>query len=282
MKKLMIAAAAAAMIGGAYADPLCGPGQAIEPTTEWALVYDWQFKGKTTVGYPSNEKSVGSVDCSGSDICGPTTTYASLIKRVPASFAMAGWTAICECSKLTGDYDNWDGYSFWITKPYKSYFNAELCGQYGMKACCGDAFIHVIGKKETDAEIYSGFYGPSYFVNTTYGQSWTWDYAGLGKYVKKAPIAGSNWCGYYSKFSGNFAGFATASYYINTAKNICAPSIVFDCADCLAAEIADQPTVVYGSWSVKYNASKTKKYHAARTTQAGRMTPSWAFYELAE
>ena len=276
----MIAAAAVAMVGGAFADPLCGPGEDPIETTDAPLVYNWTFKGKTTVGYPSSTKSVVATDCTETDVCGVGTVTATLVKRIPATFAMSGWTAICVCSKLIGDYDSWDGYSFWITKPYKSYFNAAVCGQYGMKACCEDAFIHVIGKKETDAEIYSGFYGPSYFVNTSYGQTWTFDYAGLGKYVQKNPIPGSNWCGYYSKFSGSFAGFATASYYIDLKKGICTPSVVFDCEDCLAAALADQPTVVYGTWSVKYNASKTKKYMVNRRAAAESMTPSWAFYEL--
>jgi hypothetical protein len=281
MKKLMFAACVAAM-GAAFADPLCGPGEDVPQTSEWALVYDWKFKGKTTVGWPSSWKSVVASDCTETDVCGVGTTTTSLIKRIPATFAMAGWTAICECGKLIGDYDSWDGYSFWITKPYSSYFNAALCGQYGMKACCGDAFIHVIGKTENDAEIYSGFYGPSYFVNTSYGQTWNFDYAGLGKYVKKSPIAGANWCGYYSQFSGSFAGYATASYYINVKKGICTPSIVFACEDCLTDELADQPTVVYGNWSVKYNAKKTRVYRGNRTTQAARFTPSWAYFELAD
>lgn len=279
MKKLMLTAALMAS-AAAFADPLCGPGETTVVTSSAPIVYDWSFKGKTTVGYPSSTKSVVTTDCTETDVCGVGTTTTSLIKRIPANFAMAGWTAICECGKLTGDYDSWDGYSFWITKPYKSYFAAELCGQYGMKACCGDAFIHVIGKKETDAEIYSGFYGPSFFVNTSYGQTWTFDYAGLGKYVQKNPISGSNWCGYYSKFSGSFAGYATASYYIDLKNNICVPSIVFDCADCLAAELADQPTVVYGTWTVKYNASKTRKYNVSRVAAANAMTPAWASYEL--
>ncbi len=285
MKKLMIAAVVAAM-GAAYAEPLCGPGEDAPPAgVEWALVYDWQFKGKTTQGWPSTTRSVGLVDCStqgddGGGVCGVGTTTSSLIKRIPATFAMAGWTAICECGKLIGDADSWDGYSFWITKPYAAYFNAALCGEYGMKACCGEAFIHVIGKTETDAEIFSGFYGPSTFVNTSYGQTWQFDYAGLGKYVKRNPISGSTWCGYYSQFSGSFAGFASASYYINIQRGICSPSVVFQCEDCLAAALADQPTVVYGNWNVKYNASKTRAYRAARSTQAARMTPNWASFEL--
>jgi hypothetical protein len=285
MKKLMIAVAAAA-VGMAYADPLCGPGEDTPPPgTEIALVYDWQFKGKTTAGWPSNSKSVTAVDCStegddGGGVCGVGTTTTTLIKRVPATFAMAGWTAICECGKLIGDYDGWDGYSFWITKPYQAYFNAALCGQYGMKACCEEAFIHVIGKKETDAEIHSGFYGPSYFVNTSYGQTWTFEYSGLGKYVKRAPFSGVDWCGYYSQFSGAFAGQATASYYINLSKGICSPTVVFNCEDCLAAEVADQPTVVYGTWNVKFNAKKTRAYYSARSTTAAKMTPKWAYYEL--
>lgn len=283
MKKLMIVAALVASTV-ALADPLCGPGETVVTTTEAPLVYDWVFKGKTTVGWPSNTRSVVTADCTETDVCGVGTTTSTLIKRIPANFAMAGWTAICECGKLIGDYDSWDGYSFWITKPYRSYFNAALCGQYGMKACCGEAFIHVIGKRELDAEIYSGFYGPSIFVNTSYGQTWNFDYAGLGKYVQRNPIAGSNWCGYYSKFSGSFAGYATASYYINLRSNppVCSPSVVFDCADCLAAEVADQPTVVYGTWTVKYNATKTRRYINGRSAQAARMTPSWAFFELTD
>ena len=280
MKKLMIAAAVAAMTAGASA-ALCGPEDPDVPAPSAVpVVYDWTFKGKTTIGSPSNTKTVIGTDCTETDVCGVGTTTDTLIKRIPGTFAMAGWTAICECGKLTGDSDSWDGYSFWITKPYKSYFNAAKCGTYGMAACCDEAFIHVIGKKELDAEIYSGFYGPSFFVNTSYGQTWKFDYAGLGKYVQKSPVAGANWCGYYSKFSGSFAGYATASYYINTAKGLCSPSVVFDCADCLADEIADQPTVVYGTWSVKYNASKTKKYGTNRRNAAQSMTPSWAFYEL--
>lgn len=282
MNKLMIAAAVAALAGASYAG-LCSPEDPdpVTPAGEPApLVYDWTFKGKTTIGTPSTTKSVIATDCTEEDVCGVGTETTSLIKRIPANFAMAGWTAICECGKLIGDYDSWDGYSFWITKPYKSYFSAANCGQYGMKACCEEAFIHVIGKKELDAEIFSGFYGPSTFVNTSYGQTWTFDYAGLGKYVQKNPIAGSNWCGYYSKFSGSFAGFATASYYINLAKNLCSPSVVFDCADCLADEIVDQPTVVYGTWSVKYNASKTRKYITNRGSAAKAMTPAWASFDL--
>ena len=279
MKKLMIAAAVAAA-GMVYADPLCGPGETPPDQQDVALVYDWQFKGKTTVGTPSTTRNLVAGDCTQDDLCGIGTTTDILIKRVPATFAMAGWSAICECGKLVGQAENWDGYSFWITKPYQSYFNAELCGEYGMKGCCGDEFIHVIGKNETDAEIYSGFYGPSTFYGTSYGQTWNFDYSGLGKYVKRSPFSGVNWCGYYSQFSGAFAGYASASYYINLKKAICTPSIVFACEDCLTDFLEDQPTVVYGLWSVKYNAAKTVAYYKARSTQAARMTPKWAYYEL--
>jgi hypothetical protein len=242
MKKLMIAAAAAAMIGGAYAEPVCGED---DTPKKCYSVYKYSFTGKTTAG-------IAGVDVLG-NLCGEDDVDGCAI-RVPATLKIAGWVAycFCDCQNTIGS-DTFDEAAFWATKPYK----ADIAdGKVAYD------FVNVIGKKGTQAEAAGAFTG-----TLTFAPAASWDlssgliFAGLGKYTAKNNT--------YS-VSGNFAGSPAASWYIKGKD--CEQTHVWDCVT-MTVNCDDTPnTVAYGKWSVKYSAADSKNYMKGKRPA----TPSYA------
>ena len=222
MKKLMIALAAAGLVGGAFAGN-CEPDA---PSNPDALVYQFKATVKTTKGAPAKWLASGST-------CTPGSSAEGVI-RLPDSTKFQGWIYDCTptCNLLdTGKAVVWD-----------SKRKAQLTD-----ATFSTTFLNVMGKKQTDAEWAWTFAGAAAY-SADISQAYALTGSGLGKYSKK---------GYYTSFSGNFAGKADASYYL--AKNAaCDPSQIWKCDD--LATLADSETVAYGSWSVKYSSSASKKY----------------------
>ena len=222
MKKLMIALAAAGLVGGAFAGN-CTPDA---PSNPDALVYQFKATVKTTKGTPAKFSASGST-------CTPGSSAEGVI-RLPDSTKFQGWIYDCDpsCNLLeTGKAVVWD-----------SKRKAQLTD-----AAFTTTFLNVMGKKQTDAEWAWTFAGAAAY-SADISQTYALTGSGLGKYSKK---------GYYTSFSGNFAGTAAASYHL--AKNAaCDPSRIWKCDD--LATLADSDTVAYGSWSVKYSSSASKKY----------------------
>lgn len=235
MKKLMIAAAAAALVGGAFAAGDCtpdAPGEVVTP----ALVYQFKATVKTTKGL-----AVKSVTNDKGSTCTPGAgrVETPFIVRVPDTTKFQGWIYECDyvCDTIgTGNVVVWD-----------SKRKAQL---EGAAFDTEEEVLNVMGKKQANAEWAWKFAGAATYADGVQ-QAYALTGAGLGKYSAKK--------GFYTSFSGNFAGTADASY--NLVKNAeCDPSQVWKCTDLTAEGLVDAKTVAYGSWTAKYSASASKKF----------------------
>lgn len=248
MKKLMIAAAAAALVGGAFAancqpdDPVAAPSSAI--------VYQFKATVKTTKGL-----AVKSVTNDRGSTCRPGEgrDEQTFIVRVPDTTKFQGWIYDCEpsCNLIeSGEVVVWD-----------SKRKAQLDG-----AAFATLFINVMGKKQANAEWAWTFAGAAVYADGVQ-QAYELTGSGLGKFSAKKD--------FYTSFSGNFAGTADASY--NLVKNAeCDPSQVWKCTDLTAEGLTDEKTVAYGSWTAKYSASASKKF-----TKNGYLNvPSYVTYSV--
>jgi len=249
MKKLMIAAAVAAMTVGAFAD--CGEGNI---QTSKAQVYKFTFSGKTTKGLKAGSTKV---DC-GEDGAG-------CHPRVATKLKIKGWVAYClpVCTETlpqgTGSATAW---SFWMLKPFKGGFNGT--------DALADTMVNVIGKKPNKAEMFGKFNGTISFAENVDWNLGDLYFAGLGKYK------GSK--GIYSSISGNFAGSPAASWYVS--PNLCKQTDVYDCATLQLVCDQNPNTVAFGKWSVKYNKSASKKL--TKSISNLPKTPSYATVTVAE
>ena len=237
MKKLMIACAVAALTAGAFA---AGCGDDEEPAvTTVNQVYKATFSGKTTKGVPGK-------DVTTSVLCGDDQTTEGCVVRVPATLKIQGWYVLCNvtCGTILEVANAPARQAFWQTKPYK----ADI-----PDSATAFSLINVIGKKGKDAEAAGTFTG-----TVTYAADATWSlgdglaFAGLGKTKLK-----SGTLAYFPSFSGNFVGEPVASWYIK--GNTCAQTHVWD--PCTMTVNCDETpnTVAFGKWTMKYDASATKK-----------------------
>ena len=242
MKKLMIAAAAAAMVGGAYAAP-CAPDT---PDTDCASVYSFKLNVKTTKGVALKTTGSGSQ-------CVPGQMSDCTVIREKDSTVIQGWIYECTCGcdvAATGSVIAWD-----------SKRKAKVDAPTFTKT-----LLNVIGKKQNVAEWAWTFAGTAeYDVNRS--QAYELTGAGYGTFSK----------GLYRSFSGNFAGTAKASYDLKTKLGeatscACDPSQVWAC-DALN-DLTDASTVAFGTWTAKYDASASKKYVTMNT--AALKVPSYA------
>jgi hypothetical protein len=259
MKKLMIAAAVAAMVGGAFAD---------------AIVYDVKISGKKAVTARGKvqvyaQYYTGKDDKDGNAISKYAYFSANdgekVCYRKSGSFSFAGVLAGCDCDEYTavGGFSNLDGTpqiaAIWDTKA-----KAEVPAQF-----LGVDFIRS-GAKTEFVESYIG-------LGIEGGDFWL-DLMGQGKFdVKKALL---------TNLSGNFTGALPIETIKFTEEGeectMCKPGADDVDYECMPYEIAlcdlfgdDQTekadvaidlqegatecTFAYGTWSLKYNASKSKK-----------------------
>lgn len=235
MKKLMIAALAACSIGAYATDNTCAPGEAPVPT----LVYKFKATVYTPKGITRTEAAVpGSV-------CNPDSTGTAggtNVIRAKDKTKFAGWIYDCNatCDTVaTGSIVVWD-----------SKRKAQL-----NEAAIDSKFIHVIGKKQKDAEWRWDLTGGKATYN--YGDAtYTLALAGFGKYSAKK--------GFYTSFKGNFAGDVDAVTYVPKGRpssaDDCVPAGYWLCTD-LTTLATDEAAVAYGCWSVKYSKSASKKFN---------------------
>lgn len=238
MKKLMIVAAATALVGvaSAFDCQLVTPNT---PSVQTAAVHAWKFKGKTTEGVKVGKTIAGS---SGSDcVIGTPSTTDTCYIRVPASLAIQGYTYICDncCDAFKAGTAGYTAAEFYATKPHKS----------GLTSTITFDVAHIIGKtaKQYEAE------GDATFVTTAQGisEQYALRFAGLGSYDLKK--------GTPTSISGNFAGKVTSPYYVDSRTHVCAPADYWTCAPIFAGD-PTAASVAYGTWSVKYNSSASKKF----------------------
>lgn len=255
MKKLMVFALALASVGAAYAG--CSPTPV---TTNAAVVYNVKFNGKTTVGKSSAIKGTSGSACT------PGSSGTNACVRIPnAAISIEGFLVSCGVTCDTSLTTDGATGTFWMTKPYKvGVDSAEL----------KTLNLNVIGASKKDAEVYGTFKGTltdieGQTIGATDDQG-AWQFAGFGKFgtvtVDSANKVKAN---IYTSLCGNFVGEMTKSYYVN--KGSCCATIVWACSD-LATAIEDKDTVAFGTWSIKYNSSASKKYAKDGTTPK---TPSW-------
>ncbi len=240
MKKLMIAAVTTAMVGGAFAAPTCAPEETQPEVEDVALVYSFKATVKTTKGLAQKGYSItgNGTQCAPGD----TTNVDCTVLRTKDSTKFEGWVYLCDnaCALDTFSAVVWDS-------KRKVQLN---------DAAFTKTLLNVMGKKQTEAEYAWTFAGTADYGDDR-AQAYALTGAGLGKFDVKNVR--------YSSFSGNFAGTAAASYDLKTkvAEAVlcaCEPSKVWACDD--LATLTDSETVAYGSWTLKYNSSASKKYLA--------------------
>ena len=226
MKKLMIAAAVAAISVGAFAQSSsCTP-------TPGVLVYELSMTVKTTKGVVAKAVAGGNICTPGGGSSGQTSCT---VLRVKDTTKFAGW--IYDCT------DNCDLIATGTVVAWDSKRKVQLTG-----AALSTTFINVMGTNKKDAEWAWTFSGTADYSANGFGtQAYALTGAGYGKFDGKK----------YTSFSGNFAGTTGASFDL-TSKTCCDPSQIWKC-DALTT-LVDEDTVAFGTWAVKYNASASKKY----------------------
>lgn len=252
MKKLMIAAAAAAMVGGAFAD---------------AQVYEYKLTLKTTT-------------CAEGKVAKNSyyTTFLDMEKgdeisyRKSASMTLNGVSWGCDCEgALAGIWNErtlgngqvvWDGITFWNKKA-----GTFLGGNYDGAELTWD-MINRIGKKGEDVELSFTILPGNSDVDFSLAC------AGMGKIKDNGAdynAACVDAASYIKSAKGNVAGFlnpdAGVCYYCDEV--VCD---VYDFCECFGL-MDETRTVAYGSWTMKYNAKASKKL---RTT--AKITSSYTSF----
>ena len=234
MKKLMIAAAVAAIAGGAFASA-CEPECPI--IKEVARVYQVQFNIYTTSGHVLAKSGIGATQCApGDDAC--------IVMRGKDKTVFRGYVYVCE------DLCELSGYAaaFADVRRYRLVQDSEFTWD----------FCNVIGKNSTDAECAWTF-GGTVVYDEEREQEYSLRGAGYGKYVHSTE-------GFFDNLGGYFAGTASASYDLKTkltaanAECICKPSQVLFCNAVDGISFEDSDTVAFGAWKMKFNANVTKAY----------------------
>ena len=255
MKKLMLAAAAATLAGGVFA--ACTITTTPETVVTNAAVYAWKFTGKTTVGKLIRTTTTTHYG-SNCQISSTSNSVTECAIRIPGSLAIQGYVYYCDncCDAFasgTSAASVEATKSFYMTKPFKDVFSeAEIAID----------LAHVIGTKATQYETK----GVATFKATEPDIKYTLTFAGLGSFNKNLKVATS--------VSGNFAGTVVSPRYV--ARGVCLEADYWLCADLPAtmtyACAVTDPSVAYGTWSVRYNASASKKYRNSGTLVK---LPSW-------
>ena len=214
MKKLMIAAATAAMVGGVFAD---------------AQVWEMTLNTKTT-GTKLGKVKAECADCEGA------TSY-----RKQASLKLAGlfWGCTCdEMVNLTAPVSENEGVFFWNATKKAAFYDQDA-GQYAEIDFNWDLKPQRIGQKANECEG----------VWTLNVANFTLTGAGFGK------VAGCDDASYIKSMNGSFAGtFIPGNGCKRCEEETANAWLLCDCSE------PDARTAAYGSWTLKYNASATKKF----------------------
>ena len=246
MKKLMIAAAVAAMVGGAFAD-------ACEPEEEEiyvARVYQVQMNVYTTKGVM---QVVGSA--TGASQCAPGES-SCLVMRGRDKTVFRGYVYVCESLCELENYA-----SAFCDSRRKALFGTLEDGEFSGSSEFAWTFCNVMGARSTDAECSWTFTGTVNYDEER-AQEYALTGAGYGTFNKSTE-------GFFDNLGGYFAGTATASYDLSSrfytteeggdACN-CQPSQILKCDTVAGLEFEDSDTVAFGMWKMRFNANVTKAY----------------------
>ena len=233
MKKLMIAAAAAAMIGGAYA------GDCTPEAKECSIVYQMQLNVYTT-------KGVALGYSSGSQ-CAPGSTC--VVMRGRDKTVIRGYVYICGCGCDVTQYSD----VFCDSRRHALFDTTQNSLTW--------KFAHIMGANLTDAECGWQFGGKIAYDAT---RESTYDLAGAGYGTFNGE--------FFTGFAGYFAGWVDKTYDLTTkgaeatpSACLCEPSMVVYCSD-LGTWTADAEgaSVAFGSWKMKYNANVSNAYNKGK------------------
>jgi hypothetical protein len=258
MKKLMIAVAAAAMIGSAFAE---------------AQVIVWNLNLKTTTckqgKVAKNTWWINGLDMEKGD---------QVVYRTTSTVKLTGVTWGCYCGQsLAGQWNArdiiinkagdtitvWDGITFWNPKE-----DAFLGGVYDGSVFDWEAegrFVNRMGKNADEVEMCFDLV-PS---DTALDDEWGFTLAGFGK-VKDVSKYDKDldevvWCdSYLNSANGGVVGFTSpdaGTYTCTYCDQYGVDCDIYDfCEDCEAPwESNDAVTVAYGTWTAKYNSAASKK-----------------------
>ena len=259
MKKLMLAAAVLATGVAVAAD--CDRPITPVPTPEGgAAVYQLKMPLKTTKGIATLTKgsttTIGGV-CSRGQI---VIDDSACVYRTADQINLEGLFAIC-----TNTCDSLEKATIylWETRRKVPVSAAKVDWKE-------NGFLHIMGKNFTEAEALWSITGGNLFYEATEAGSRAQQIkgitcAGLGKFDLNK--------GLYTSLSGNAVGRLSAPYDLKLrdsmvtseaiAKVVCDPSKIWTCANLgsLCEDAKADDTVVYGTWSIKYNASLSKKFY---------------------
>ena len=261
MKKCMIAAIAAVVVGGAFA--ACNYNDPPTQPKTWA--YTWKFTGKTTDGVLTKGTKGKAGNCN----MGTPATAGGAV-RAPASLKIQGYTAYCDVTCGSDDFEVLAECQevFWQTKPHKVSLSGGVTTEVS----------NIIGKKAKQYEIagLATFIGYADEPGMADQLKYELVFAGLGKYDFKNSRV--------SSASGNFAGTLEYPWYVS--KDRCVYAGIWDCATItLIGEETPVDSVAFGKWNVKYNKKAAKKLrnNKAGNIYAAASVPKWVIpYNAAE
>ena len=252
MKKLMIAAAAAAMIGSAFAE---------------AQVIVWNLNLKTTTckagKAAANSWWVKGLDMSKGD---------EIVYRTTSSVKFTGLTWGCYCGQsLAGKWNDreivingaggtvtvWDGITFWNPKT-----DAFLGGVYnGSEFDWTEEgrFLNRMGKNADEVEMVFDLIPSEYAID----DKWGFTLAGFGKVKDVNNAKNNDWCdSYLNTANGGVVGWISpdGGTYTCTYCDHGVDCGVYEFCECEAEwDVNDDMTVAYGTWTAKYNSAASKK-----------------------
>jgi len=236
MKKLMIAAAVAAMGAGAFAGE-CAPEE-----VKVARIYQMQMNVYTTKGVLSTY--------SNTSICSPDVEEACTVRRGKDKTVIRGY--IYTCSEDLCELDQY-GTAFADSKR-KALFG-EIGDDISSTAEITTTVMNFMGVNNTDVEIAWDFVGT---VNYAAGRTQEYKLVGAGY-----GVLGSGATIFPDKMSGYFAGTVTAPFDLKnqqTSECACEQSKVLTCETYgeLAYEAVD--SIAFGAWKIRFNANDSKAY----------------------
>ena len=226
MKKLMMFAAAMTIVGGAHAQ--------CNDSLDCAQVWDVKMSLKTTQAATLKAKNV----------CADNACYRKPGKKSLNGFLfVGGGCGECTCASINDAV-----FYLWDKKAKEMVVDG---GEISW------SFLHIIGKKDTEAE---GLFG----ITSDEGIELTG--AGFGKWDLKNKILKS--------LSGEIVGAgAPPACSIDCTDEI--PAVAFICTADGIEEVEDAPTAYSGKFSIKYSKGSSKK--AANYGDADILLPKWVW-----
>ena len=244
MKKLMIAAAVAAMGVGAFADD-CTPEE-----IKVARIYQVQMNVYTTKGVAQNTTiSTGSQ-------CAPGTAEC-VVRRGKDKTMFRGYIYVCE------NLCDISQYACVMADVTRKHFFQEQ-GEEMDGAFTWTLLNFGLGSNLTDVEAAWTFEGTVKYDEQR-EQTYTLTGAGYGQLRKGETVFADN-------LSGYFAGTATPSFDLKTKYNtamgedncLCNPSSVLTCDTFGDLDFEALDTVAFGTWKMKFNANASEGYYTGK------------------